>query len=184
MIKKVNYLKREKDQPIEDELPASFAITLFHIVFMYPANITVVSKISREIVYAKNFDPKKPLRACSLDIKSNNLLVYCPKDAVMVATLKGEDQDAWKYYLKRSDYKKALANCRTGAQKAHVSAIIADNHFNAGRYEQAAKAYAESNITFEAVTLKFLSCNQQSHLESYLQKVLPLFDKEKKQFTP
>ena len=94
-----------------------------------------------------------------LDIKSNNLLVYCPKDVVMVATLKGEDQDAWKYYLKRSDYKKALANCRTGQQKAQVSGIIAENHFGSGRYEQAAKAYADSNITFEAVTLKFLSCN-------------------------
>jgi hypothetical protein len=118
MIKKVNYLKREKDQPEENELPASFALTLFHIVFMYPTNITVVSKISREIVYAKNFESKKPLRACMIDIKSNNMLVYCPKESIMVATLKGEDQDAWKYYLKKADFKKALANCRSGKQKA------------------------------------------------------------------
>lgn len=113
-IKNVSYLKRERDQPVEDELPASFAVTLFHVVFMYSTNITVVSKISREIVYAKNFDSKKPLRACMLDIKSNMLLVYCPKDTVMIATLKGEDQDAWKYYLKQKNTKKALANCRTG----------------------------------------------------------------------
>ena len=115
-IKNVNYLKREKDQPVEDELPASFAITLFHIIFMYPTNITVVSKISREIVYSKNFDVKKqqPLRACSLDLKSNMLLAYCPKDSIMVATLKGEDQDAWKFYLKRNEYKKAMNCCRTG----------------------------------------------------------------------
>ena len=79
-------------------------MTLFHVVFMYSTNITVVSKISREIVYAKNFvDTKKPLilRACMLDTKSNMLCVYCPKDIVMVATLKGEDQDAWKYFLKQ-----------------------------------------------------------------------------------
>ena len=50
------YLKKEKNQPVEDEVPNSFAITLFHIVFMYPTNITVVSKISREIVYFTNFD--------------------------------------------------------------------------------------------------------------------------------
>lgn len=90
-IKNVNYLKRERDQPVEDELPASFAVTLFHIIFMYSTNITVVSKISKEIVYAKNYDAKKPLRACILDIKSNMLLIYCPKDQIMVATLKGED---------------------------------------------------------------------------------------------
>jgi hypothetical protein len=117
-IKQQNYLKREKDQPIEDELPVSFAITLFHIIFMYPTNITVVSKISREIVYAKNFEVKKPLRACQMDIKSNMLLAYSPKDQIMVATLKGEDQDAWKYYLKRKDNKKAMACCRNGKQKA------------------------------------------------------------------
>ena len=86
----------------------------------------------------------------------------------MIATLKGEDQDAWKYYLKRSDFKKALANCRTGKQKAQVSAIIAEEHFKMGRYEHAAKYYAESNVTFEAVTLKFLSNSQQSYLEVYL----------------
>jgi hypothetical protein len=77
----------------------------------------------------------------------------------MVATLKGEDQDAWKYYLKRNEFKKALAHCRNGKQKAHVSGIIADEHFNSGRPEHAAKYYAESNLTFETVTLKFLSNN-------------------------
>lgn len=123
---------------------------------MYSTNITVVSKISREIVYAKNFEPKRPLRACMLDLKANLFLVYCPKEQIMVASLKGEDRDAWKYYLKRNEFKKALANCRTGKQKAHVSSIIAEEHFNTGKYEQAARLYAESNLTFETVTLKFL----------------------------
>ena len=152
----MTYLKREKDQPVEDELPASFAITLFHIVFMYPTNITVVSKISREIVFAKNFDVKRPLRACSLDIKASWLMAYCPKDQVMIATLKGEDQDAWKYYLRRGQSKKALDNCRTGKQKAQISAIIAEEHFKMGRYEASARTFAESNVSFEAVALKFL----------------------------
>ena len=183
-LKNISYLKKEKDQPVEDELPASFAITLFHIIFMYSTNITVVSKISREIVYAKNFEQKKPLRACMLDLKANMMLVYTPKEKVMVASLKGEDQDAWKYYLKRNEFKKALTNCRTGKQKAHVSGIIAEEHFNSGRYEHAARNYAESNMTFETVTLKFLSHNQQSYLEVYLTHVLKMFDKDKKQFAP
>lgn len=51
-LKKIDYLKKEGDQPVEGELPTGFAITLFHICFMYPTNITVVSKISREIVYS------------------------------------------------------------------------------------------------------------------------------------
>jgi hypothetical protein len=47
---------------VEGELPSGFAITLFHICFMYPNNITVVSKISREIVYSQNFKEEKMLR--------------------------------------------------------------------------------------------------------------------------
>ena len=123
---------------------------------MYPTNITVVSKISREIVYCQNFEKQKPIRGCMIDIKANEMLVYCPKEQIMVASLKGEDQDAWKYYLKRNEMKKALANCRTGKQRAFVSGIIAEQHFTSGRYDHAAKSYAESNLTFETVTLKLL----------------------------
>jgi hypothetical protein len=52
----IKYLKKESDSPVENELPVSFAITQFHILFMYPKNITVLSKISNEIVYSRNFD--------------------------------------------------------------------------------------------------------------------------------
>ena len=66
------YLRKEKNQLVEDDVPSSFAITLFHIVFMYPTNITVVSKISREIVYFANFDKTMPpLRGISLDLKAH-----------------------------------------------------------------------------------------------------------------
>lgn len=61
IIKKKNleqaaYLKKEGDQLTENILPHTFAITQFHIVYMYPRNITVLSKISREIVYSCKFD--------------------------------------------------------------------------------------------------------------------------------
>lgn len=51
-VEQIDYLRKEGDQPVEGELPTGFANTSFHIVFMYPTNITVVSKFSREIVYS------------------------------------------------------------------------------------------------------------------------------------
>jgi hypothetical protein len=51
-IENASFLKKEGDNLIENVLPHSFAITQFHIVYMYPRNITVLSKISREIVYS------------------------------------------------------------------------------------------------------------------------------------
>ena len=56
-LKYITYVKKERGlQPTEIEIPQSFAITMFHIIFMYPTNITVVSKISRQVVYNNNFE--------------------------------------------------------------------------------------------------------------------------------
>jgi len=55
-LNSVKYLKKDGDTPVENELPICFSITAFHIIYVYPKNITVLSKISSEIVFYKNFD--------------------------------------------------------------------------------------------------------------------------------
>jgi hypothetical protein len=52
----IRYLKKDYDTVVENTLPSSFALTQFHIIFMYPKNITILSKISNEIVYSRNFE--------------------------------------------------------------------------------------------------------------------------------
>ena len=47
----------------------------------------------------------------------------------MIAYLKGEDQDAWKYYLKKGMIKDALNNCKNNKQRAFVAGIYADSLF-------------------------------------------------------
>lgn len=100
-LDQIEYLKKEGDTPVEGELPTAFANTSFHIVFMYPTNITVVSKFSREIVYSNNFKDDKMLRGIQLDIAKNQLMAYCPSRTIAIANLIGEDKDAWKFYLKK-----------------------------------------------------------------------------------
>ena len=39
--------------------------------------------------------------------------MYSSKEPVLLANLKGEDQDAWKYYLKRGLIKDALMGSKT-----------------------------------------------------------------------
>lgn len=45
-IKISPYIKKGNEQPVEGEMPTGFAITLFNIIFMYPTNITVISKLT------------------------------------------------------------------------------------------------------------------------------------------
>jgi len=99
---------------------------MFHILFMYPTNITVVSKISRQVVYNNSFEKLKPLRGVLLDTYKHQLLSFSHKEKIMIASLKGEDQDAWKYFLKERNIKTALNHCRNSKQRAYVSAIFAN----------------------------------------------------------
>ena len=102
----INYLKKEGDSPEENELPLAFTLTQFHIVFIYPKNITILSNISNEIVYYQNFE-NQYLQGIQLDQQFNRLILFSNKE-VLISFLKGEDEDAWKYYLKRSMIKEAL----------------------------------------------------------------------------
>lgn len=121
----IKYLKKEGDNIIENELPVTFGLTQFHIIFMYAKNITVLSKISNEIVYFKNFEAQT-LSGIQIDFTYNRALLYSSKEPVFTANLKGEDQDAWKYYLKRGAIKDALTNCKTSKQRSYVSGIYAE----------------------------------------------------------
>lgn len=56
----------------------------------------------------------------------NRILLYGKKQPEYIAYLKGEDQDAWKYYLKRGLIKDALNNSKNPKQRAYVAGIYAD----------------------------------------------------------
>ena len=159
-IKSMEYMKKEGDQPVEGELPVNFANTSFHIIYMYPTNITVVSKVSLEIVYSQNFKDDKLLRGLHLDIAKNQLIAYCPQKLIAIANLVGEDKDAWKFYLKKGKNKLALKSCRSAKQRALVNGTIADTQLKSGKYGKAAEFYARSNYSFEQVSMKFLKYKQ------------------------
>jgi hypothetical protein len=89
------------------------------------------------------------------------LVVYCPKEKIMLANLKGEDSEAWKYYLHKGMIKDAL-NSKTinPVQKANVAGIYADDKFQTGRIMKAAQLYAQSSQRFETVCMKLLSVDK------------------------
>ena len=184
-LEQAAYLKKEGDQLTENVLPHSFAVTQFHIVYMYPRNITVLSKISKEIVYSCKFDETQdPLQAICLDLRKNKLLLNSKSHPLLVAHLNGEDQDAWRYYLKREEFLQAIFACKNGKQRAFASGFYADHLFKRGKFEKAAELYAQSDKTFEEVALKFLRAKKYSELISYLDRILMAIDPKREDFYP
>ncbi len=169
----------------ENVLPHSFAVTQFHIVYMYPRNITVLSKISKEIVYSCKFDEAQdPLQAICLDLRKNKLLLSSKSHPLLIAHLNGEDQDAWRYYLKREEFLQAIFACKNGKQRAFASGFYADHLFKRGKFEKAAELYAQSDKTFEEVALKFLRAKKYSELISYLDRILMAIDPKREDLYP
>jgi hypothetical protein len=144
---------------------------------MYPRNITVLSKISREIIHSTKFDETHdPLLSIVLDLRKNRLLLASKTAPLQVAHLKGEDQDAWRYYLKREQFQAALQACKNTKQKAFAAGYYADHMFKKEKYEKAAELYAQSDKTFEEVSLKFLHTHRYNELVLYLEKILFAID--------
>lgn len=183
-LESASYIRKEGDTLTENVLPHAFAITQFHIVYMYPRNITVLSKISRQIVHSARIDDQDALINVALDFRKNRLLLHGKTSPLLVAHLKGEDQDAWRYYLHREQFTQALAACKTGKQRAFAAGYYADSLFAREKFDMAADYYAQSDKTFEEVALKFLRANRYSDLISYLERILRAIDSKREDLQP
>ncbi len=95
----------------------------------------------------------------------------------MLASLQGEDQDAYKYFLAQGNVKTAMTYCRTTKQQAYVSSIYANQLFKQGKFDRAAAHYIRSGLSFETVCMKFLQANQGIRMINYLQEVLAKLQK-------
>ena len=102
-------------------------------------------------------------------------MAYSPQKLISIANLIGEDKDAWKFYLKKGKIKQALDSCRTAKQKAAVNGTHAEHLFDSGQYDRAAPYFAQSNLSFETIAMKFLKYKQFNGLEKYLMKVLEVY---------
>lgn len=162
------YLKKGKEY-VEDAvgMPRMVTVTDFHIIFTYHENITVLSKITLEIVFAHNFEITN-IKGSFFDPNSKKLLVYAKAQPLFIADLKGEDRDAWRHYLKKGMVKESQHICKTAKQKAFVAGLYADQLFTKEKFDIAADYYARSNKTFEEITLRFLKSGLYSYLEIYL----------------
>ena len=114
----IEYVKKDfKPVRAEQEVPIAFALSLFHIAFVYPSNFTVISrrvlknlkdqddhfaKPKNEVkpVFFKNFDASKQLKGCCLDQRKHRLLVSTVGEQLLFASLKNEDVEAWKQFHK------------------------------------------------------------------------------------
>ncbi|XP_027167363.1 vacuolar sorting protein 18 [Coffea eugenioides] len=158
--------------------PSSMAVSEFHFLLLIGNKVKVVNRISEQIVEELYFDQASDAASrgiiglCS-DASAGLFYAY-DQNSIFQVSVNDEGRDMWKVYLDLKEYAAALANCRDALQKDQVYLVQAEAAFSAKDFLRAASFYAKINyvLSFEEISLKFISMGEQDALRTFLLRKL------------
>ncbi|XP_073312131.1 vacuolar sorting protein 18 isoform X1 [Primulina huaijiensis] len=164
--------------------PSSLSVSEFHFLLLLGNKVKVVNRISERIVEELYFDQTPDavsrgiLGLCS-DASAGLFYAY-DQNSIFQVSVNDEGRDMWKVYLDLKEYAAALANCRDALQRDQVYLMQAETAFTSKDFLRAASFYAKINfiLSFEEITLKFISIGEQDALRTFLLRKLDNFAKD------
>ncbi|GAB4825027.1 Vacuolar protein sorting-associated protein 18 like protein [Ancistrocladus abbreviatus] len=166
--------------------PSSLAISEFHFLLLIGNKVKVVNRISEQIIEELHFDltsepGSKGILGLSSDASAGVFYAY-DQNSIFQVSVNDEGRDMWKVYLDMKEYAAALANCRDALQRDQVYLAQAEAAFSAKDFVRAASFYAKINyiLSFEEITLKFISVNEQDALRTFLLRKIDNLSKDDK----
>ncbi|XP_039026661.1 vacuolar sorting protein 18-like [Hibiscus syriacus] len=166
--------------------PSSMAVSEFHFLLLIGNKVKVVNRISEQIIEELQFDQVSDsssrgiIGLCS-DATAGLFYAY-DQNSIFQVSVNDEGRDMWKVYLDMKEYAAALANSRDPLQKDQVYLVQAEAAFSSRDFLRAASFYAKINyiLSFEEITLKFISVNEQDALRTFLLRKLDNLSKDEK----
>ncbi|WZY97616.1 LOW QUALITY PROTEIN: hypothetical protein YC2023_069945 [Brassica napus] len=175
--------------------PSSMALSEYHFLLLIGNKVKVVNRISEQIIEELQFDitadsaSRGIIGLCSdasaglfYAYDQNSIFQVCFGGWLVLVSVIDEGRDMWKVYLDLKVFAAALANCRDPLQRDQVYLVQAEAAFADKEYLRAASFYAKINyvISFEEVTLKFISINEPEALRTFLLRKLDTLSKDDK----
>ncbi|KAK8527756.1 hypothetical protein V6N12_054955 [Hibiscus sabdariffa] len=166
--------------------PSSMAVSEFHFLLLIGNKVKVVNRISEQIIEELQFDQVSDSNSrgiiglCS-DATAGLFYAY-DQNSIFQVSVNDEGRDMWKVYLDMKDYAAALANSRDPLQRDQIYLVQAETAFSSRDFLRAASFYAKLNyiLSFEEITLKFISVNEQDALRTFLLRKLDNLSKDDK----
>ncbi|XP_075671821.1 vacuolar sorting protein 18 [Castanea sativa] len=166
--------------------PSSMAVSEFHFLLLIGNKVKVVNRISENIIEELQFDltsesvSRGIIGLCS-DATAGLFYAY-DQNSVYQVSVNDEGRDMWKVYLDMNEYAAALANCRDPLQRDQVYLVQAEAAFASKDYHRAASFFAKINymLSFEEITLKFITIGEQDALRTFLLRKLDNLAKDDK----
>ncbi|EDO47847.1 predicted protein [Nematostella vectensis] len=153
--------------------PLSVGITGFHALLLYKDRFEAVSLLSEEVVFEDILPPRYgAMRRMSLDMVKKTVWIF--SDTVIFEyQINKESRDVWKMYLNKGEFELAKNYCQDNP--ANLDKVLrkqAEDMFDKKSYTAAAKCYAETQVSFEEVALKFIHVEDRQALRMFLIKKL------------
>ncbi|KAM7275887.1 hypothetical protein ACFE04_017753 [Oxalis oulophora] len=166
--------------------PSSMAVSEFHFLLLIGNKVKVVNRISEQIIEELHFDQTSEsismgiIGLCS-DATAGLFYAY-DQNSIFQVSVNDEGRDMWKVYLNMNDYAAALVNCRDPLQRDQVYLSQAEAAFSSRDFLRAASFYAKINyiLSFEEITLKFISVSEQDALRTFLLRKLDNLERDDK----
>ncbi|MCL7028399.1 hypothetical protein MKW94_006483 [Papaver nudicaule] len=168
--------------------PRSLAVSEFHYLILTGDNkVKVVNRISENITEELQFDDDASESASSAIIglcgdATAGLFYAYDQNSIFQVSVQDEGRDMWQVYLDMKAYALALANCRDPFQRDQVYLVQAEAVFSTKDFFRAASFYSKINylLSFEEITLKFISIDEQDALRTFLLRKLDNLTKDDK----
>ncbi|TYH86099.1 hypothetical protein ES332_D01G018600v1 [Gossypium tomentosum] len=166
--------------------PSSMAVSEFQFLLLIGNKVKVVNRISEQIIEELQFDQVSDsssrgiIGLCS-DATAGLFYAY-DQNSIFQVSVNDEGRDMWRVYLDMKEYAAALANSRDLLQRDQVYLVQAEAAFSSRDFLRAASFYAKINyiLSFEEITLKFISVNEQDALRTFLLRKLDNLSKDDK----
>ncbi|PFX17103.1 Vacuolar protein sorting-associated protein 18-like [Stylophora pistillata] len=132
-----------------------------------------VSLLSEQVVFEDLFPARfGAMRGLCVDTVKKTLWIFADS-AIFQYHVTRESRDVWKMYLERGEFELAKEYCRDNpANLDKVLTKQADELFESKNYAIAAKCYAQTQVSFEEVALKFIQVEESQALRMFLLKKL------------
>jgi hypothetical protein len=152
------------------EPPRSIGLTEFHFMLLYDDQLQVVNQLSSKKVFDEPFRMtrmKGDPRGLLYDPGQGSHWLYTDRFLFRLNIVE-EDRTMWELHLEKEQYEEALVFCKNSAQKDAVLTKQATKCFEDKKYDMAATFYAKTTMSFEEITLKFVSQDEPEALRMYL----------------
>ena len=165
--------------------PLSIAITGFHALVLYKDRFEAVSLLNEKPVFEDDVPPRYgAMRGIVTDIYKKTIWSFTD-GSIFEYEVKRESRDVWKMYLDKGEFELAKEYCKDNpANLDKVFTRQAENLFEQKNFAVAAKCYAQTQVSFEEIALKFIQVQEKAALKMFLlKKCESLKNQDKTQMT-